>query len=616
MARLDAVPWKDVRIEDRFWKPRLQTLKEVTIPHLFKMLEEVGYLRNFELAINHAHEGYTGNFWFDSDLYKAIEVASYALAIWPDPQLSEKLDYIISLIEKAQMPDGYLNTYFQVVEPNNRWTNLMACHELYCAGHLIEAGVAHYLATGKRSLLDVAIRFADHIDSVFGEGKRLGYPGHPEVELALVKLYKITGERRYLELARFFIDKRGSKYFAQEHNIPLDQYDGRNLQDDKPIREQTEIVGHAVRACYLMAGAADVAREFQDEELLEAVKRIWRNATEKRMYITGGLGNSASNEGFTGDYDLPNRTAYQETCASIAFILWAHRLALLSGEAQYVDSLERTLYNAALAGISLSGDKFFYSNPLESDGSHHRQGWFGCACCPPNIARLLASLGGYIYATSPKGIWVNLYISSSADIHLGDKRVTLHLQTNYPWEGKVLITPEVEKETQFALHLRLPSWCKDFSLKVNGRRIARPTIEKGYILLDRRWKKGDQVELELGMEILKMVAHPQVKEDWRKVALQRGPLVYCFEECDQPISLDKIAIPLSAQFQPRWDGNLLGGIMVLEGEGITDPEMDWTGRLYQEAMPPKKIKVRAIPYYAWDNRQPCAMKVWLPFSLL
>lgn len=612
---LTAVPLKNVEISDRFWAPRQETLRKVTIPHLFNMLEKAGNINNFRLARDKAHEGYSGPFWMDSDLYKAIEAAAYVLAKHPDPALEKQIDDLVSLIASAQQPDGYLNTYFTVVEPDKRWTNLMAAHELYCAGHLFEAAVAYYEATGKRELLDVAIRFADHIDSLFGEapGKRLGYPGHPEIELALVKLWKTTGEKRYLDLARFFILKRGSKFFAQEQNIPLEQYDGTNLQDNVPIKEQKEIVGHAVRAAYLMAGATDIGRETNDEELLQMVQRVWNNATKKRMFITGGIGSSSANEGFTTDYDLPNLTAYQETCASCAMVFWAQRLALLYGDARYVDVLERALYNAALSGISLSGDHFFYVNPLESKGGYKREEWFGCACCPPNIARLIASLGSYIYAQSEDGIWVNLYVQGKVDTELKGGKLSLEVMGDYPWDGHIFISPHPSQPFEFSLYLRVPDWCKGAEVRVNGKRLEQATEEKGYIVIRRAWEEGDKVELNLPMPVEKIVANPAVKEDLGKIALQRGPLLYCFEEEDQYAPLRLIYLTLDGEFKPKWEGDLLGGIVVLDGTGRASDGLEWKDELYQPVPTKvKEVKVRAIPYYAWDNREPRAMKVWMP----
>ena len=405
MVKLRAVPFTDVKITDAFWLPRQETNRVASLPVNLENLEKSGNLEDLRLAAQRATNGFRGPVFMDSDLYKALEAASYSLAIHPDPALEKQLDEIIATLAAAQQSDGYLNSYFTVKEPTKRWTNLRDWHELYCAGHLFEGAVAHYQATGKRSYLDVATKLADHIDSVFGPApKRLGYPGHPEIELALIKLWQATGERRYFELARFFVEQRGQHYFAAEHNTPPAQYDGAYWQDDVPICDHNNIKGHAVRAAYLMSGATDVARETGDPALLAMLNRVWRNATEKNMYLTGGIGPSAHNEGFTADYDLPNLTAYQETCATVALAQWSHRLALLYGDAKYADVVERALYNGVLSGVAQDGTKFFYVNPLESTGNHHRSEWFGCACCPPNISHTLASLSGYAYAQSDDSI--------------------------------------------------------------------------------------------------------------------------------------------------------------------------------------------------------------------
>ncbi|MGC8834946.1 MAG: glycoside hydrolase family 127 protein, partial [Armatimonadota bacterium] len=618
-----------------------------------------GNIRNFELAAAGAREGYSGPLFMDSDLYKVVEAASYSLATHPDPQLERRLDEIIAKIAAAQMPDGYLNTYFQVVEPNKRWTNLRDAHELYCAGHLFEAAVAHYQATGKKTLLNVATRFADYIDSVFGDGpgKRMGYPGHPEIELALVKLWRATGEKRYFNLARFFIENRGRKFFAQEHGTPLDQYDGSYWQDNVPIREHNAIVGHAVRAGYLLSGVVDVARETGDEGLLAMVDRVWKNTTQKRMYVTGGIGPSAHNEGFTEDYDLPNLTAYQETCASVAMILWNHRLNLLYGDAKYADIMELALYNGFLAGVSLDGKRFFYVNPLASNGNHHRSEWFGCACCPPNVMRILASLGGYAYAVSPDAVWVNLYIQGSVKTSVAGKDVSLRVTTDYPWDGKVRIEVQevltnqqqlierqnfldVEPKTRFGIRLRIPGWCH--GAKVNGKRLASQKIERGYLVLDREWSRGDVIDLDLPMPVRRVECHPAVKENQGHVALQRGPIVYCLEACDQVAPVHAIAVPPDAELKPERVPNFQevlanqhglierqnflqevlanqqqlierqNFLVVLKGMGAVAPDESWRGKLYRTALPPKRVPITAIPYYAWDNREPGPMKVWIP----
>jgi len=614
ILHLRAVPWTQVRLRDAFWAPRQETNRRVSLPHSLDMLEKAGNLHNFELAAAGAREGYSGPVFMDSDLYKTLEAAAYSLATHPDPLLEARIDAIIAQIAAAQWPDGYLNTYYQVNEPDRRWTNLRDNHELYCAGHLFEAAVAHYQATGKRTLLEVATKFADHIAALFGDGpgQRMGYPGHPEIELALIKLWRVTGERRYFELARFFIENRGRHFFAEEHHTPLDRYDGTYWQDDVPIREHRTIKGHAVRAAYLLAGVVDVAAETGDAGLLAMVDRVWRNTTQKRTYVTGGIGPSAHNEGFTVDYDLPNRTAYQETCASVAMVLWNHRLALLYGDAKYVDVLERALYNGVLAGVSLDGKRFFYVNPLSSAGNHHRSEWFGCACCPPNVARMLASLGGYAYALSDEALWVNLYLQSETEVTVGGHRVRLEVTTDYPWDGAVKMVLQGSLPARFGLRLRVPGWCSGAGVQVNGKAVARPKVERGYLVLERTWRPDDVVDLNLPMPVQRIEAHPRVKEDGGRLAIQRGPLVYCLEACDQTVPLSRLALPPAAPLRAVKRPKLLGGVVVLKGTGEAASEEDWTGKLYRPYAAPQRVPVTAIPYYAWDNREAGPMEVWLP----
>lgn len=613
-AKLRRVPFTQVKIADSFWAPKQETNRIASIPINFENLYKSGNIKNFELAAQKATSGYQGPVFMDSDLYKAIEAASYSLATYRDPVLEKKLDEIIAIIAKAQQPNGYLNTYFIVKEPTKRWTNLRDWHELYCAGHLFEAAVAHYQATGKRTLLDVAIKFADHIDSIFGPGKRLGYPGHPEIELALVKLWRVTGEKRYFKLARFFIENRGKKYFAQEHNTPLDRYDGSYWQDDVPIFDHKNIKGHAVRAAYLMSGATDILSETGNEALEKLLNRVWKNTVTRNMYITGGIGPSAHNEGFTVDYDLPNLTAYQETCASVALAQWNHRLALLYGDAKYVDVYERSLYNGVLAGVSHDGKKFFYVNPLASTGNHHRSSWFGCACCPPNVARTLASLGEYAYAASDNGLWVNLYIQGEVTTELKAGKVTLKVTTDYPWDGKVTFNPLLDSPKQFELRLRIPGWCKDYSVTLNKKKIDKPIIERGYIVLDRQWRKGDSIELNLNMPVVQMIANPNVKADIGLAAIQRGPLVYCLEACDHSEPITSLYLPVGSELKPEKDPKLLGGVVVVKGFALQMPETDWHNILYQPMPQQKRVPIKAIPYYAWDNRKPGEMLVWLPVA--
>ena len=612
--KLQEVPFTQVKIEDGFWAPRRATNRLVSIPHSLQMLEKAGNIKNFELAAAGARTGYSGPVFMDSDLYKAMEAAAYSLATDPDPTLDKQLDGIIAKMAAAQMPDGYLNTHFQVNAPDQRWTNLRDWHELYCAGHMFEAAVAHYQATGKRNFLDIATRFANYIESVFGDGpgKRMGYPGHPEIELALIKLWRVTKDQRYFNLARFFVENRGRKFYATEHHTPLDKYDGTYWQDDVPIREHRQIKGHAVRAGYLLSGTVDVAGVTGDEGLLQMVDRVWRNTTQKRMYLTGGIGPSAHNEGFTEDYDLPNQTAYQETCASVAMALWNHRLNLLYGDGRYADLVERALYHGILAGVSLDGTRFFYVNPLSSSGHHHRSEWFGCACCPPNVARTLSALGNYVCAQSDTGIWINLYVQGRVNVKMKDQAAALKVTTDYPWDGHVLIQPELEKPAKFALRLRVPGWCQHTVVKVNRRVVTQPVLDRGYLVLDREWHTGDSVSLSLAMPVTRIQAHPSVKDDAGLLAIQRGPVVYCLEAADQTEPMAGLAIAPDAVFSPEKKTDLLGGVMVLKGTGLAPLSQEWRGRLYQPAQADRKVAITAIPYCVWDNRAAGPMRVWLP----
>lgn len=615
-AKLRAVPFTQVRISDRFWAPRRETNRKVSLPHSLDMLEKAGNMRDFDRAARHEHTGYEGPVFMDSDLYKTLEAVSYSLATDPNPELEKRIDGIIARVAAAQMPDGYLDTWYQVNAPDRRWTNLRDNHELYCAGHLFEAAVAHYQATGKRTLLNVATKLADHIDSVFGDGpgKRLGYPGHPEIELALVKLARVTGEQRYFNLARFFIENRGRHFFATEHGIPEDQYDGAYCQDDVPIRDHRTIKGHAVRATYLLSGVVDVAAQTGDPALLQMVDRVWRNTTQRKMYVTGGIGPSASNEGFTTDYDLPNLTAYQETCASVAMAMWNQRLALLYGDGKYADLVERSLYNGVLAGVSLDGTRFFYVNPLTSTGNHHRSEWFGCACCPPNVARTLASLGGYAYAQTDDEVRVNLYIQGSVDVKLRPAKVHLDVTTDYPWSGRIGIAVKPSAPARFALRLRIPGWCHGASVRVNGAPVKSQRVTRGYVTVERLWRSGDTVSLDLPMPAFRVEADPRVKDDVGRLAIQRGPLVYCVEQCDISSPVHALSLPAGAALRPVWRPKLLNGVMLLESEAVVSDDNPWEAALYRQAPAAKRVPFTAIPYYAWDNRKPGEMEVWLPVN--
>jgi DUF1680 family protein len=616
------VPWKAVNIDDSFWAPHLHFNREQTLPRIYQMCKETGRIDALRLSWKPGMEAAPHIFW-DSDVAKWLEAASYSLATHPDPTLEERVDEVIRLLVAAQQPDGYLNSHFTVVEPEKRWTNLRDWHELYCAGHLIEAAVAHFQATGKRVLLDVMCRYADYIDSVFGSapGKKRGYPGHEEIELALVKLYQVTGEKRYLQLSEYFVNERGRQphYYDREARLRGEdpaafwaksyEYNQAHL----PVREQHEVVGHAVRAMYLYSAMADLARELGDQSLFDADQRLWDHLCTKRLYITGGLGTSERNEGFTTDYDLPNETAYTETCASIGFVFWNCRMLQLDCNARYADMLERALYNGVLNGVSLDGERFFYENPLVSLGTHHRQHWFECACCPPNIARLLASLGQFIYATSETDLAVHLYLSSSAQMTIGGHRLTVRQETTYPWTGTISLRLGMDEPSTFGVRLRLPGWCRHAQLSVNGEAFdIAAHLEEGYVRVEREWKADDRVELELAMPVVRMYAHPNVHQDAGCVALQRGPLVYCLEEADNNLPLHLIAVPKSTELASHFEPDMLGGVTVVNGNVLLEENADWTGTLYRSW--PALLHasaITAIPYYAWDNRQSGEMLVWL-----
>ena len=607
--RLRPVPWTDVEITDQFWSPRQLTNRKTTIAHGFAMLKEHGYEENFLRAGQRLEGGFQGLVFQDSDVYKILESAAASLATHPDKEIQKQFDYWVGLLEKAQLEDGYLNTYFQLKEPTKKWANLRDLHELYCAGHLIEAGVADFVGNGTRRLLNVAIKSADHIDKRFGPGKAPGYPGHPELELALIKLWQATGERRYYELARHFVKSRGTHYFAKEHGTPEGEYSGAYWQDRVPIANLDVIEGHAVRAAYLLSAATDVVRETGDSDLEKMLRRVWSNAVHKRMYVTGGIGNSSSNEGFTVDYDLPNESAYQETCASIAMVFWNQRMGMLYGDSIYADAVERALYNGVMSGISLDGTKFFYENPLASAGGHHRRDWYACACCPPNISRLLSTLGEYVYMRGENSLWVNQFVAGKVDTIVGGQKVEMRADTNYPWDGKVTFTPKSESDLE--VRIRIPSWCESYDIKIGGRSI-KPQVQRGYAVMTAAWDGKQTIEAEFEMPIRRVQSHPSVASNVGRVAIARGPLVYCFEQADQTVDLDQIYLPIESSLAAQQDKAL--GVQMLVGNALAVDHFRWPGGLYRNVGEPKKVTIRAVPYAFWGNREPGKMAVWMPTS--
>ncbi len=637
---------KQVRIEDSLWSRYDKLVREVVIPYQYEALhdnvpgaEPSHAVNNFRIAAGQAQGEFGGLVFQDSDLAKYLEAVGYSLMTHPDPELERRADELIELIAAAQQEDGYLNTYFTVKEPGKRWTNLQECHELYCAGHMMEAAVAYYDATGKRRLLDVMCRYADHIDDVFGpeEGKLRGYDGHQEIELALVKLYRVTGNDRYMRLARFFIDERGQKpsFFEEEWERlgRVSHWNGSRFtldlkyhQAHEPVREQSEAVGHAVRALYMYAGMADLALLDRDKPLYDACVKLWNNTVRKQMYITGGVGSNHEREAFSVDYELPNDTAYAETCASIALILFASRMLRIEAKGEYADVLERALYNTVLAGMAQDGKHYFYVNPLEvwpsackhNPGKHHvkpvRQPWFGCACCPPNAARLLASLGQYVYGTSGDTIYAHLYVGGELSTDVGGTAVQLNQESDYTWNGKVKLAVEPASPAAFTIALRIPGWAgTGCELRVNGESIGiDPILEDGYAYVRREWQSGDRIELTLPMQPRWIEANPQVRANAGKAAIQRGPLVYCLEEADNGAPVMALSVDVGQPLSERYDAEFFGGAVLLEGSAYRDSSEGWEGELYREAARVReRTAFTAIPYYLWGNRGEGDMAVWV-----
>jgi uncharacterized protein len=608
------IPFTSVKMTDHFWAPRIRKNHEVTIPIAFGYCESTGRIKNFEIAAGLD----TGTFrtiypFDDSDVTKIIEGASYSLQTFPDAKLESYLDSLIHIIGLAQESDGYLYTNRTIAEKGfgklhewagtKRWEkeNILS-HELYNLGHMYEAAVAYYQATGKRSLLDISIKSANLVDHDMGWDALVTYPGHQVIEMGLVKLYRVTGEKKYLNLAKFFLDARGNRPDGEEYS-----------QSHIKVIDQTEAVGHSVRATYMYSGMADIAAIMNDSAYLKAISKIWEDLVFRKMYITGGIGASGGNEGFSEPYHLPNMTAYCETCASIGDIFFNHRMFSIRGDGKYFDVLEKTLYNGALSGVNLAGDRFFYPNPLESAGKYERSAWFGCACCPSNLTRFIPAIPGYIYSVTDKDLYINLFASDSAEIQIGKQRAGIIQQTNYPWDGKVLITVNPQKEGRFIIHVRIPGWARNeaipgslysfadkneeaWSVRINGETYPAQVVN-GYAILSTHWKKGDQLELSLPMPVRRVLADARVKEDSSRFAVQRGPLMFCAEWPDNPgKSILNLIMDEKPEFIAEFKSGLLNGTEIIQ----TTLKNNET--------------VTLIPYFLWNNRGPGEMKVWFPFS--
>lgn len=625
LGEIKEVPFTDVHFTDDFWLPRMEINRTVSIPSAFHQCEINGRFDNFALAGGLIKGEHKGDFSFDdTDPYKIIEGASYSLAVKYDPKLDAYLDSVITLISAAQEPDGYLTTCvtnkctrLSGWWGSSRWEKINS-HELYNSGHLYEAAVAHYKATGKKTLLNVAIKNADLVCQVFGpnEGQKHVPSGHPIIEMALAKLYNVTDDEKYLKMARYFVDETGRGTDGHK----LSPYS----QDHKPIIDQDEIVGHAVRAGYLFSGVTDVASLQHDKKLFDAVNRVWENMASKKLYLNGGIGSRPQGEGFGPNYELNNFNNYCETCASIANVYWNQRMFLATGDSKYIDVLERTLYNGLIAGVSLSGDKFFYDNPMGTPGGHARQQWFGCACCPGNVTRFMASVPGYVYAIDKKDVYVNLFVGGNSKLKVGDTEVELVQKTQYPWNGDVEIDVTPNKNDKFTLLVRIPGWAKNrpvpsdlytyvdgskpqVKVLVNGSETKKHT-RAGYWVIEREWKKGDKVTLTMDMPVRRVEANPQVRYDKGLLAMERGPILYALESIDQKRDyIFDIVIPRDSKIESHFEKNLLNGVVVLEGKAFAVEKDSASGKVIE-----KPLTFKAIPYSTWNNRGIGQMVVWTP----
>lgn len=618
----------EVNVEDNFWKPKLDINRKITIPYLFRRNEETGRVDNFRIAGGLKKGKHTGKRYNDSDVFKAIESACYSLKIHPDPELKRQIDELIEIIGKAQEPDGYLFTA-RTIDPQNpadgsgkeRWSNLLVSHELYNLGHLYEAGVAHFQATGERTLLNIALKSANLLLKTFGPDKLRGFPGHQEIEIGLAKLYKVTGNFDFLKLAKFFLDERGHYHGGEIYpeDSPFRIYNLREYcQNHKPVLEQDEAVGHAVRATYMYSGMIDVGVLGGWREYVKVSQKLWENVVGRKIYLTGGIGSKGEYEAFGANYELPNEDAYAETCASVGNALWNYRLFQVEGDGKYLDVFERIIYNGLLSGVSLSGDKFFYQNPLASKGGYERSSWFQVACCPANISRFLAQFPQFIYAFSNDEIFINLFVRSKANFEFKNHKIEIYQETDYPWDGHVKIWVNPSEKMEFTLCVRIPGWAlgklipsdlysyldekrENISVKLNGK-IIPVNPEKGFLRIKRKWKKGDILEINLPMHVRRVLAHENVEEDRGKVAVERGPVVFCAEGVDNDGNAIKLGLPDNSELKCSFKKDLLGGVSVIEGQGFI---LDEKGNAVKEQ------KIFLVPYFSWANRGANEMSVWL-----
>lgn len=633
MSRYAPVNFSDVKLEGKFWHERLETVLTRTIPSQHKKLEEYTILDSIKLPqpppplrFPRHGNGFTVQVFWDSDVGKWIEAASYALSHRRDAEVEAKIEAIVDDFEKAQAPDGYLNCWYLGREPDKRWTNLRDNHEMYNAGHLLEGAIAYFQATGRRRWLDIMERYVDHMAATFGTGpgQKRGYDGHEEIELALMKLYYLTGDKKRLDFAAYLINERGNPnphYFdiereEREGGDSKQRYVFSNYeysQSHKPVRDQDKVVGHAVRAMYLYTAMADLAAETNDPALKRACEVLWDDVMETKMYVTAGLGPSAHNEGFTHDFDLPNQTAYAETCASVALIFWAQRMLHLDLDGKYGDILELAMFNGALSGLSRDGEHYFYANPLESDGTPTRWDWHTCPCCTMNVSRLVASVGGYFLSTADDGVAFHLYGGIASDVTIGGTKVSLREVSTYPWSGDIKINVDPETPKAFDIKLRIPGWAQGAKVSFNGEAVDVSKSENGYLTIHRTWSKGDTISLDLPMPPVRLYAHPGVIMDAGRVALKRGPLVYCVEEIDNPGGrVQRLKLPRNAELRAETRTDLFDGIVTLKADALAIKEGDWTS-LYRTTPPAdERTTLTAVPYYAWANRGQGSMVVWVP----